>query len=59
MTSVSAFNDMMGQFLAELSKAFDGEKGIKKALVQFDMLKKANPRKCVDAYMNGISPYAG
>tara|TARA_Y100001958_G_scaffold25383_1_gene15926 strand:- start:2151 stop:2633 length:483 start_codon:yes stop_codon:yes gene_type:complete len=59
MTSVSAFNDMMGQFLCELSKAFDGEKGIKKALVQFDMLKKTNPRKCVDAYMNGISPFAG
>lgn len=58
MTSVSAFNDMMGQFLTEMSKAFSTEKGIKKALIQFDMLKTANPRKVVEAYMTGISEHA-
>lgn len=58
MASVSAFNDMMGQFLVELHKTFPEEKGIKKMLSSFDVLKSSNPRLVVDAYMNGVSPYA-
>ena len=49
----------MGQFLRELSEAFEGEKGIENALKEFDKLKETNPRKYVDAYMNGISPPRG
>jgi hypothetical protein len=58
MASVTAFNDMMGQFLVELHKTFPEEKGIKKFMTSFDLLKSANPRKCVEAYMSGVSTYA-
>ena len=58
MASVSAFNDMMGQFLVELHKTFPEEKGIKKFMTSFDLLKSANPRKCVEAYMSGVSKFA-
>jgi hypothetical protein len=58
MASVSAFNDMLAQFLTELQRCVPEEKGISKFQTQFDMLRQANPRKCVDAYMAGIAPYA-
>jgi len=58
MASVSAFNDMMGQFLVELHKTFPDEKGIKKMLTTFDVLKSTNPRLVVDGFMNGVSPFA-
>ena len=59
MASVSAFNDMMGQFLVELHKTFPDEKGIKKMLTSFDMLKSTNPRLVVNGFMDGVTPYAG
>jgi hypothetical protein len=58
MASVTAFNDMMGQFLVELHKTFPEEKGIKKMMTSFDMLKTTNPRLVVDGFMTGVSPYA-
>lgn len=58
MASVTAFNDMMSQFLVELHKTFPEEKGIKKMLTSFDVLKSTNPRMVVDSFMNGVSPYA-
>jgi len=58
MASVSAFNDMMGQFLAELHKTFPKESGIKKFMTSFELLRSTNPRKCVDAYMTGIGKYS-
>ena len=58
MASVTAFNDMMGQFLVELHKTFPEEKGIKKMLTSFDVLKSTNPRMVVDGFMSGVSPYA-
>ncbi len=58
MASVSAFNDMMGQFLVELHKTFPDEKGIKKMLTSFDVLKSTNPRLVVDGFMKGVTPYA-
>jgi len=58
MASVSAFNDMMSQFLVELHKTFPDEKGIKKMLTSFDMLKSTNPRLVVDGFMKGVTPYA-
>lgn len=57
MTSVSAFNDMMQQFIEELSQTFPEEKGIKKYAASFDIMRKSNPRKCVETYMSAISPY--
>jgi hypothetical protein len=59
MASVTAFNDMMGPFLVELHKTLPEEKGIKKMLTSFDVLKTANPRLVVDGFMNGVTPYAG
>lgn len=58
MASVSAFNEMMANFLGELRKAFPEEKGIKKFETSFDLLRKSNPRKIVESYMAGIGPYA-
>jgi hypothetical protein len=58
MASVTAFNDMLSQFLVELHKTFPDEKGIKKMLTSFDMLKSTNPRLVVDAFMKGVTPYA-
>tara|TARA_R110001632_G_scaffold147343_1_gene264367 strand:+ start:538 stop:1023 length:486 start_codon:yes stop_codon:yes gene_type:complete len=58
MASVTAFNDMMGQFLVELHKTFPEEKGIKKMLTSFDLLKTTNPRLVVDGFMSGMTPYA-
>ena len=58
MTSVNAFNDMMAQFLVELHKTFPDEKGIKKMMTSFDLLKSTNPRLVVDGFMQGVSPYA-
>ena len=58
MASVTAFNDMMGQFLVELHKTFPEEKGIKKMMTSFDLLKSTNPRLVVDAFMKGVTPYA-
>jgi hypothetical protein len=58
MASVSAFNEMMANFLSELARAFPDEKGIKKFETSFDLLRKSNPRKIVETYMVGIGPYA-
>ena len=58
MASVSAFNDMMSQFHVELHKTFPEEKGIKKMLTSFDLLKSTNPRLVVNGFMEGVTPYA-
>ena len=58
MASVTAFNEMMSQFLVELHKTFPEERGIKKMLTSFDVLKSTNPRMVVDGFMSGVSPYA-
>lgn len=58
MTSVTAFNDMMCQFLGELKDTFPEEKGIKKYAASFDIMRKSNPRKCVEVYMGAIGPFA-
>lgn len=58
MASVTAFNDMMAQFLVELHKSFPDEKGIKKMMTSFDLLKSTNPRMVVDGFMKGVAPYA-
>jgi len=57
MASVTAFNDMMGQFLTELIKTFPEEKGLKTYMIKFELLRDTNPRKVVDKYMTNIAPY--
>jgi hypothetical protein len=58
MASVTAFNDMLSQFLVELHKTFPEEKGIKKMTASFEVIKQSNPRLVVDAFMKGVTPYA-
>ena|SRR5210317_930898 len=58
MASVTAFNDMLSQFLVELHKTFPDEKGIKKMTTSFEVIKQSNPRLIVDGFMKGVSPYA-
>jgi len=58
MTSISAFNDMLEQFLTELMGTFPEEKSIKKYHAGFDVLRKSNPKKVVEGFMTTISPYA-
>jgi len=58
MASVSAFNDMLSQFLVELHKTFPDEKGIKKMTTSFEVIKQTNPRMIVDGFMKGVTPYA-
>jgi hypothetical protein len=58
MASVTAFNDMLTQFLVELHKTFPEEKGIKKMTTSFELLKQTNPRLIVDGFMTGVTPYA-
>ena len=58
MTSVGTFNDMLGQFINELIQTFPEEKSFKKYQTSFDIMKKANPRKCVDTFMKNVGGYS-
>ena len=57
MTSISAWTDMMFQFLDELISTFPEEKAMKKYKTAFELVKKSNPRKCVESYMAAIAPF--
>ncbi len=58
MASISAFNDMMGQFLVELHKSFPDEKNIKKMLTSFDLIRTTSPKLIVDGFMTSVAPHA-
>jgi hypothetical protein len=58
MTSISAFNEMMDQFMVELKQTFPEEKALGKYYTGFDLLRKSNPRKVVVEFMNEITPFA-
>jgi hypothetical protein len=58
MTSVGTFNDMLEQFIVELENTFPEEKSFKKYHTSFDIMRAANPRKCVDAYMKTANKYS-
>lgn len=57
MSSITAFNDMMGQFLMELHKTFPEEKGLKKYIAAFEVLREATPKKVVTGFMENVGPY--
>ncbi len=57
MSSITAFNDMMGQFLMELHTTFPEEKGLKKYMTAYEMLRQTSPKKIVSGYMTNIGPY--
>ena len=58
MASVSTFTDMMEQFINELEQTFPEEKSFKKYHASFDIMRAANPRKCVDIFMKETSGYS-
>lgn len=58
MATLSAFNDMMEQFLEELVQTFPNEPSMKKFQMSFEVLRKANARACMENYMDAIRPYA-
>jgi hypothetical protein len=58
MSSVTAFNDMMGQFLMELHKTFPEEKGLKKYITAFELLRDTSPKKIVKKFMENVTPHA-
>ena len=58
MSSVSTFNDMMEQFLNELEQTFPEEGSFKKYHASFDVMRAANPRKCVDVFMTEASKHS-
>jgi hypothetical protein len=58
MTSVGTFNDMLQQFILELESTFPEEKAFKKYHTSFDIMRAANPRKCVDVYMKNAGKYS-
>lgn len=58
MSSVGTFNDMLEQFIVELENTFPEEKAFKKYHTSFDIMRAANPRKCVDAYMTTATSYS-
>ena len=55
-SSVKTFNDMLEQFLNELEQTFPEEKSFKKYHTSFDIMRKANPKKCVEVLMNVMTP---
>ena len=52
MTTVKAFNEMMGQFLDELSATFPEEEAVKKAL------EAPRTRETFETFMKQVSPYS-
>jgi len=55
-TTVSAFNDMMQQFLDELVLTFPEEKSFVKFQASFTLLRKTRPRMVLEKYMKSIGP---
>jgi len=55
MSSITAWCDMMEQFLTELARTFPEEPSVKKYSTSFELLRKTNPRKCIDLYMKTSS----
>ena len=57
MASVGAFNEIMTQFLSELTQTFPEEPTIKKYKNGFELMKDGNPRKIMEEFMSTVRPY--
>ena len=49
---------MMESFISELVMTFPEEKRIKKYQASFEILRKTNPRKCVESFIKAVAPHA-
>jgi hypothetical protein len=56
-TTISAFNDMLQQFLDELVLTFPNEKSFKSFQTNFQILRKTNPRKPMTSFMESVTPH--
>lgn len=57
MSTVTAFTEMLTQFIDELVDTFPEEVSLKKGKATIDIMKIANPRAVVDTFMGSISPH--
>jgi len=48
---------MLEQFISELNECFPNEKKIAVYASSFEILKKSNPKKCMETFMNAVSPH--
>ena len=48
---------MMGQFLMELHKTFPEEKGLKKYIAAFELMRSTNGKIIVDGFMENVTPH--
>lgn len=55
--NVGAFTQVMEQFLDELTETFPEQGALKKYKATFDVMRKANPRKVMDVFMNSASQF--
>ena len=58
MSSTSAFNDTLLEFLNDLAESFPEEKQIPVLITKTEVLKKSNPRKLVEGCMKQLAPLA-
>lgn len=58
MSTISAFNDMMEQFVTELVSTFPNETSFKKYQLTLQVARKANPRSILTTFMESVSPYS-
>lgn len=58
MSSLDAFNDMMGQFLNELVLTFPEEKSIQKFQAGFSVARAATPRVTLEGFMQSVGPHS-
>ena len=58
MSTISSFNDMMGQFLDELVLTFPEDEVIYESKMKFKVARAATPRVPLDNYMDAVKPFA-
>jgi hypothetical protein len=58
MSTISSFNDMMGQFLDELVLTFPEDETIYEYKMKFKVARQATPRLGLDSYMESVKPHA-
>lgn len=57
-STIGSFISMMENFIDELTITFPTETKIKVYKNSFDMMRKTNPRKILDVFMESVSPYS-
>lgn len=56
-TTVSAFNDMLDQFLTELNLTFPSNKAVIKFQASFEIMRQTAPSHILDNFMDAVKPY--